>query len=173
MTTMPIRGFDPSPAVEVAPDPVPYMPGIAGEEGLEPVAPLMLKSEETVQPQMSVIELLQQMVPQADAPAVEAPPVVEAPPAVEVAPEPIPYMPQIVEPEAPPPAPPPQPKLPQPVPQTLPDLSLMDFIQPVPMAELAPELAPEVVPQMSPAEQQEMDRFLLEYLMSQDMAVME
>jgi len=78
-----------------------------------------------------------------------------------------------VEPEAPPPAPPPQPKLPQPVPQTLPDLSLMDFIQPVPMAELAPEVAPEVVPQMSPAEQQEMDRFLLEYLMSQDMAVME
>ena len=41
--------------------------------------------------------------------------------------------------------------------------------QPVPMAELAPEVAP----QMSPAEQQEMDRFLLEYLMSQDMAVME
>lgn len=142
MTTMPIRGFDPSPAVEappaveVAPDPVPYIPQI-------------------VEPPPAI-------------PAFAAPA-----PAVEVAPEPIPYMPQIVEPEAPPPAPPPQPKLPQPVLQTLPDLSLMDFIQPVPMAELAPEVAPEVVPQMSPAEQQEMDRFLLEYLMSQDMAVME
>lgn len=66
----------PVAAVELAPDPVPYMPGIFAEEAPEPVAPVVRKSEETVQPQMSVIEMLQQMVPP---PADSAPPPVQTP----------------------------------------------------------------------------------------------
>lgn len=63
-----------------------------------------------------------QPVPQAEAP-------VAAPaPAVELAPEPVPYMPQIVEPEAPTPAPVRQPKVPQPLEQPEFDQEFLQYL---------------------------------------------
>ena len=72
------------------------------------------------------LELMEfiQPVPQAEAP-------VAAPaPAVELAPEPVPYMPQIVEPEAPTPAPAPvrRPKVPQPLEQPGFDQELLQYL---------------------------------------------
>ena len=70
------------------------------------------------------LELMEfiQPVPQAEAP-------VAAPaPAVELAPEPVPYMPQIVEPEAPTPAPVRQPKVPQPLEQPEFDQEFLQYL---------------------------------------------
>lgn len=53
---------------------------------------------------------------------------VEASPAVEVAPESIPYMPQILEPEAPQPAPVRRPKVPQPLEQPEFDQELLQYL---------------------------------------------
>jgi hypothetical protein len=55
-------------------------------------------------------------------------PAVEASPAVELAPESIPYMPQIVEPEAPQPAPVRRPKVPQPLEQPEFDQDLLQYL---------------------------------------------
>lgn len=68
----------PLPFAELGPDePAPYMPDVREREDVPvSVAPAVRKADEAVQPQMSVIEMLQQMVPP---PADSAPPPVQAP----------------------------------------------------------------------------------------------
>lgn len=112
--------------------------------------------------------LMQYIQPVDEAPAA-AEPVAASQPAVEVAPSPLPYMPQIVELETPPFAPAPQP-VPPPVFETLPDLSLMQYIQPMPVAEATPQA--EVAPQ-SELSQQDINDMLMQYYMTQGFDRME
>ena len=143
---------------------------------------LVSSSQMGMEPQFSDFQLQEFIQPM---PALEAP--VAANPGVELAPDPVPRMPMIVEPEAPQPVPVRQPKEPQ-----FSDFQLQEFIQPMPALE-APvaanpgvELAPDPVPRMpmivepeapqpvpvrQPKEpQQSIDDMLMRYFMSQDMA---
>jgi hypothetical protein len=81
-------------------------------------------SQMGAEPQLADFQLQEfiQPVPMAEAP------VAATPPAVEVAPESIPYMPQIVEPEAPQPAPVRRPKVSQPLEQPGFDQELLQYL---------------------------------------------
>lgn len=95
-------------------------------------------------------------------------------PAVEVAPETEPYSPQILDFEVPETPIVQQPKVTQPMqqvmPQVSPDLSLMEYIQPVPVAEPAPQA--EVAPQPE-LFQQDINDMLMRYYMTQGFDRME